>query len=43
LKTYIDFNTQQRKMAKTDFEKDFFLNWWIMQCLETRWRTYVRD
>ena len=24
LKTYIDFNTQQRKMAKTDFEKDFF-------------------
>jgi hypothetical protein len=26
LKTYIDFNTQQRKMERTDFEKDFFLN-----------------
>ena len=26
LKTYTDFNTQQRKMERTDFEKDFFLN-----------------
>ena len=24
LKTYVDFNTEMRKLAKNDFEKDFF-------------------
>jgi hypothetical protein len=24
MKSYIDFNTEKRKLAKTDFEKDFF-------------------
>lgn len=39
LMSYIDFNSNNRKDAKNDFEKDFF-KLITMLCLGRRWRIY---
>ena len=34
LKPNLDMNSNLRKKAKNDFEKFFWISWWIMQILE---------
>ena len=42
MKKYIDFNTEKRKYAANDFEKDFF-KLFINSVMEEQWKIYDKE